>query len=133
MKLVTVEDVQCFEKLCDQIKNLDSKIRFAGVISEMGKIIAGGSKEGTKLLVDEREHEMLFMEVALRIRMRHEFNRQLGPVNFTISHRDKVVVMSMPFDDKIMYVSADKELNLSKVPFSILEIMRRKDNETKHR
>ena len=133
MRLVTVEDVQYFEKLCDQIKNLDSKIRFVGVISEMGKIIAGGPKEGTKLLVDEREHEMLFLEVALRIRMRHEFNRQLGPVNFTISHRDKVVVMSMPFDDKIMYVSADKELNLSKVPFSILEIMRRKDNETKHR
>ena len=127
MKLVTVEDVQYFEKLCEQIKDLDSKIRFAGIISEMGKIIAGGPKEGIKLLVDEREHEILFMEVALRIRMRHEFNMQLGPVNFTISHRDKIVVMSMPFDNKIMYVSAEKKLNLSKIPFAILEIMGRKE------
>ena len=133
MKLVTVEDVQYFEKLCKEIINLDSKIRFAGVISEMGKLIAGGQKKGIKLLIEEREHEMLFMEVALRIRMRHEFNRQLGPVNFTISHRDKVLVMSIPFDNKIMYISSDKKLNLSKIPFAILEIMRKKYDETRHR
>ena len=133
MKLVTVEDITCYEELCKEIKNLDSNIIFAGVISEMGRLIAGGPNDGITLIVDEKDHEMLFMEVALRIRMRREFNRQLGPVNFTISHRDKVVVMSIPFKNKMMYISAEKELDLAKTPFTILEIIRRECNETKYR
>lgn len=91
----------------------------------MGKLIAGGERNGVKLLVSKDRHEMLFMEVALRIRMRHEFDVDLGPVNFTISHRDKVVVMSIPYKDKILYVSAENDIDLYKIPHKILEIIRR--------
>lgn len=91
----------------------------------MGKLIAGGERKGVELLVDKEKHEMLFMEVALRIRMRHEFDLNLGPVNFTISHRDKVVVMSIPYKDKILHISAENDIDLCKTPHKILEIIRR--------
>jgi hypothetical protein len=125
MIALSANDVRHYERTCQKILELDKKIRFAGIISQMGKLIAGGERNGVKLLVSKDRHEMLFMEVALRIRMRHEFDVDLGPVNFTISHRDKVVVMSIPYKDKILYVSAENDIDLYKIPHKILEIIRR--------
>ena len=125
MIAVTANDTIFLEKLCKEIMELDPKIRFVGIISEMGRILAGGERPGIKLLIDNTKHEMLFMEVALRIRMRHEFDLTLGPVNFTISHRDKIAVMSIPYKDQVLYVSAEKDIDLCKIPHKILELIRR--------
>ena len=112
------------ESICKRILDLDPKIRFAGIISNKGKLLAGGEKEGVKMLVDKRNHEMLFMEVALRVRMRQEFDKQLGPVNFTVSHRAKMVIMSFPFGSDILYISGENDLDLTKVPSKILRIIK---------
>jgi hypothetical protein len=124
MIAITADDVQLYEKICKQIMDLDPKIRFVGVITQMGKLIAGGTRQGIKLLVSQDKHEMLFMEVALRIRMRHEFDLVLGPVNFTVSHRDNVV-MSIPYRDKILYLSAERDIDLCGTPQKIIELIRR--------
>jgi uncharacterized protein DUF6659 len=112
------------ESICKKILDLDPKIRFAGIISYKGKLLAGGEKEGVKMLVDKKNHEILFMEVALRVRMRQEFDKQLGPVNFTVSHRRKMVIMSFPFRNEILYVSGENDLDLAKVPSEILRIIK---------
>lgn len=125
MIALSANDVQLYERTCQKILDLDKKIRFAGIISQMGKLVAGGERKGIKLLLDKTRHEMLFMEVALRVRMRHEFDLDLGPVNFTISHRDKLIVMSIPYKDKILYVSAENDIDLCNIPYKILEIIRR--------
>ncbi len=103
--------------------NLDSKIRFVGVINARGKILAGGLRKGLKSLEDPKDDEMLFTEVALRARMRKEFDNQLGKVRFAMSVRDKVIIMSFPIDDDILYVSANTDLNHSKISMKILEIL----------
>jgi len=127
LRLVTAK-VSHYETLCNKIMDSDSTIRFAGIVTHMGRLIAGGFREGVTPIMDEKELETLFMQVALRIRMRSEFDSHLGPVNFTISHRDNAVVTSVPFDDKILYVSADKEFDLAKTPFKIMDILREKLN-----
>jgi hypothetical protein len=40
-----------FGKLCNDILNLDPKIRFAGVCDETGEIKYGGQREGIKNLL----------------------------------------------------------------------------------
>ena len=116
------------ESICKKILDLDPKIRFAGIISYKGKLLAGGEKEGVRMLVDKRNHEMLFMEVALRVRMRQEFDKQLGPVNFTVSHRGKMVIMSFPFRNEILYISGENDIDLTKVPSEILRIIKEECN-----
>ena len=103
---------------------LDKEMRFVGVINERGKLLAGGLKEGLKSLEDPKDDEMLFMELALRVRMRKEFDKQLGPVKFAMSFREKVVIMSFPLpDSNILYVSADPGLDYGKIPPKILKIL----------
>ena len=56
--------------------------------------MAGGMKSGLESLEDAKQDEMMFMELALRVRMRHEFDQELGAVHFSLSYREKVIVMS---------------------------------------
>jgi hypothetical protein len=112
-----------FEGMCKRVMALDREIRFVGVINERGKLLAGGLREGLKSLEDPKDDEMLFMELALRVRMRKEFDKQLGRVKFAMSLREKVIVMSFPMEDNILYVSANTNLDYGKIPPKILEII----------
>lgn len=104
--------------------DLDPQIRFVGVINERGKLLSGGLKDGLKSLEDPKDDEMLFTEVALRARMRKEFDSQLGEVKFAMSVRNKVIIISFPLDDaNILYMSANPGIDYGKIPKSILKLL----------
>lgn len=112
------------ELMCEEIRKLDPKVRFVGLINDKGHLIAGGMADGKKTLEDTKKDEMLYLELALRVKMRQEFDEELGPVRFAMSYRDKVLVMSFPLGKEVLLVSAEKELDFSKFPFSALKIIK---------
>lgn len=113
-----------YDSICKKVLNLNSSIRFVGVINERGKLLSGGLREGLKSLEDPKDDEMLFTEVALRARMRKEFDNQLGKVRFAMSLRDKVIIMSFPINERdILYVSANTDLDHGKISMKILEML----------
>jgi hypothetical protein len=111
------------DELCKQVLELDSRIRFAGLINENGRLTAGGMRLGFKSLEDSRDDEMLYMELVLRAKMRKEFDKVLGPVKFAMSYRDKLIIMSFPVNESILLISVEKEIDFSKLPFKILDII----------
>jgi hypothetical protein len=44
-----------YTKICDAIMTADPKIRFAGVINERGRLVAGGMKENVEPLESEKD------------------------------------------------------------------------------
>jgi hypothetical protein len=120
--LTEAEDL---EKICQQIMDINPKMRSARIINNRGHLVAGGMKVGLNSLEDPKQDEMLFMELALRVRMRHEFDKELGLVHFSLSYRDKVIVMSFPLaDDDVLLVSGEKDIDFGKIPFRILDIIK---------
>lgn len=111
------------EELCKKIHGLEPKIRFAGLINPNGRLVAGGMKSGYQSLEEERDNEMLYMELILRAKMRKEFDKAFGPVKFAMSYRDKLIVMSFPIDDHVLLVSVEKDVDFSKLPFKILDLI----------
>ena len=116
--------IENLEYVCKKIMYIDPSIRFVGVVNDKGKLVEGGPRQGVKPLIDDKESEMVLMEIALMSRLRREHDKHLGPVNFTVSHREKVVLLTFPAYDDTIYVSATKEIDLGKVPFDILQILR---------
>jgi hypothetical protein len=55
--------------------------------------------------------------------MRREFDKVLGPVEFAMSYREKLIIMSFPVDDNVLLVSADNGIDFSHIPFKVLEIV----------
>jgi hypothetical protein len=119
-----MENVEELEKLCKKITKLDPKMRSARLINSRGHLIAGGMKEGLMSLEAQKQDEMMFMELALRVRMRHEFDKEFGIVHFSMSYRDKVIVMSFPLSgDDVLLVSCEKDTNFGKISFKILKLI----------
>ena len=114
-----------FDAICKEVFELDDKIRSARIINGKGKLVAGGMRQGLKSLEDAKKDEMLFMELSLRVRMRHEFDEEFGKVEFSLSYRGKVILMSFPMGDNVLFVSSERQLDLGKNPFNILEIIKK--------
>ena len=99
-------------------------MRSARFINSRGHLVAGGMKEGLLSLEAKKQDEMMFMELALRVRMRHEFDNEFGVVHFSLSYRDKVIVMSFPLsNDDVLLVSREKDKDFEDIPFKILELI----------
>ena len=113
-----------YNKICENIKKLDPEIRFVGMINPRGRLVAGGMKEGVKPLESSKDEEMLFMELALRVRMRKEFDRQLGKVKFSMSLRDKALAMSFPIGlEDTLYVYAEPSADFGRLPNKIIKLI----------
>jgi len=116
--------VEKLEQICQEIIDLDPKMRSARFISARGHLTAGGMKDGLLSLEAKKQDEMMFMELALRVRMRHEFDIEFGIVHFSLSYRDKVIVMSFPLsNDDVLLVSREKDTDFGDIPFKILKII----------
>ena len=69
---------------------------------------------------------MLFMELALKVKMRKEFDKQLGSVNFAMALREKSLSMSFPIGiSDTLYVFADPNVAYGKLVEKILSSITR--------
>ena len=119
-----MDNVEELEKICQKIIKLNAKMRSARFINSRGHLTAGGMKKGLLSLEAQKQDEMMFMELSLRVMMRHEFDNEFGIVHFSMSYRDKVIVMSFPLtNDDVMLVSCEKETDFGKLSFKIFKII----------
>ena len=112
-----------YTKICDSIMAIDPQIRFAGVINERGRLVAGGMKEKVEPHESQKDDEMIFMELALRVKMRKEFDKQLGPVNFAMASRERALAMSFLLGEDILYVVSEPDSDYGLLPKEILKII----------
>ncbi len=108
-------------KKCERLLQEDD-IRFAGIINRMGRLLAGGFKKGIKPIEDDAERQKLYMELALRVSMRMEFDYCFGPVKYSASRREKAVMISVPFNKKVLLVSAEPNVDIDKTATKIMKI-----------
>jgi len=111
-----------YENLCTLVQKIDSDIRFVGIINSKGRLIAGGMVSSKKRLGDRKGDEMLYMELALRVRMRREFDDDLGKVEFSMSFREKLIVKSFPMKEDVIMVSMERKTQFEQIAFSILKL-----------
>jgi len=112
-----------YENICALVQKIDSKIRFVGVINSKGRLVAGGMAASKTRLGDRKRDEMLYMELALRVKMRSEFDDDLGEVKFSLSFREKLIVMSFPMKDDVLMVSMERKTQFEQIAFKILKLL----------
>lgn len=119
------------ESICKRVLKINPKIRFVGVISDKGRLLKSRIRKGVRLHVTDAEQEMLFMETALRWRMRREFDEKLGPVDFSLIQRRKVIMMGFLLADNILCVSTDLGVDISKITQRIRRTVSKKNKVSK--
>ena len=113
------------QKLCDAIFALNPNIRFAGVVNNMGTLVAGGMRQSVKSMEHKGDSSKLYLESALRSEMRKDFDKEFGKTIYSFSEREKIKVASFPLhNDNLLRVSIEKqEQSHEKIIESILKLI----------
>ncbi len=123
MAQTSVDKIHDYFAMCGKVRKLNPKIRFAGVVNERGKLVAGGMQEGVDSITDSQTDEMLFVELALRVKMRQDFDQYFGKAKYTTTRREKVNVMSFPMKTDILFVFTESDIDICNLPTEILDIV----------
>jgi hypothetical protein len=118
-----VSEYKIYEVRCKDAME-EKGVRFAGIIDESGKLLAGGFKPGVSPLEKDKEKFNQFMDRVIEISLRQEHKGTLGELNYVACRRDKVVLVSFPFpiSRHLLLVSAEPNVNIEKLADKICNI-----------
>ncbi len=112
----TLQEIKLNE-LCDSISKLNKSIESVTVINKFGRPVEKvNRKNGIRLLSKDKD-EMFFMQCVLEISMGKEFDHEYGPINYHLSERDNLTMITVPIRDHVIVVKANKDnspISLSK-------------------
>jgi len=106
--------------LCNRIFEIDEKIRFVGMIDQMGKLIVGDMKKGTPSLEKNDGSIRLYLGYAINNILRRDFDNVFGKVLYTFSEREKIKLLTIPIEENLLLVSIDKLADHDKLINKIL-------------
>lgn len=97
-------------RVCNQILESDSSVRFVGIPNKMGRQIVSSYRNGLTLLLTQQEIEMFAIESVLRMNTRKDFESKLGrPVySFTLYEKVKRATITLESEEyPILMLSFD--------------------------
>jgi hypothetical protein len=99
-------------RLCNQILQSDSSVRFVGIPNKMGRQIVSSYRYGLILLLTPQEIEMFAIESVLRMNTRKDFESKLGKPIYSFTLYQKVKRVTIALENKeypILMASFDLE------------------------
>lgn len=111
--------------IVEDILSIDSAMRFAAIIDLKGNISEAIMKKGKTSLKTQKEEERFCKQVALRRRIRNEFNKSLGKVNYVHIERERVTQIVVYPKRKTVYVTMEPTLNMDR-KMEIVHLIKKK-------
>lgn len=115
-----------YDKFCKDILYIDPNIRFAGIFDEKGEMIAGGPREGIKILFTLKELKKSGIQAIGRWILKNPDEDKMGKSRFAIVEYEKVRVITIPLKNHILFVSTELASNYVNIVNRILRLKREK-------
>lgn len=113
-------------ELCARVFAVDPAIRFAGVVDRMGRLVAGGMRQGLNPLESIKDMDRLYLEFALRNAMRREFDAEFGPTIYAMSERERIKIATFPLPgENLLLISIERSSPHDRIISRILELVPR--------
>lgn len=103
------------QEIAERISITSRYVRFAGVISGKGRLLAYVRRSGLKPLLGTAKTRNQFSHLAVHRGMSSQFDRQLGKIKFLWEERDKVQTISFAVGKSTVWVSIDRNVVRSEV------------------
>lgn len=97
--------------IVESILSIDPGMRFAAIIDLKGNISEAIMKEGKTSLKSQKEEVHFCKQVALRRKIRNEFNKSLGKVDYVHIERENVTQIVVYPKRKTVYVTMEPNID----------------------
>ncbi len=99
-----------YQKICTAISAISPFIRFVGVVSESGELLANKRRHDLEPLLDAKDTQYQFSHIAIKTDLEGFFDKNLGEVEFVWEERKKVQTISFAIKKLRVWVSIDKKV-----------------------
>ena len=113
---------ELFKQKLDEVLS-EKEIRFAGFVGLDGNLLKGRFREDVIPFENDEEQQQIFRELASRISTRKKFDYSMGPVKYSASRREKLVMMSFPLKNMILLITAEPNVNIDRLAYKIIQIV----------
>ena len=105
-------------------------IRFVGVINNRGNLVAGDYKKGIVPIADMDQYKIC-MEHALELFMKKDLDGTLGPLDYIVSKRKNVTIITIPVNDYLVLISAESGVKIEPIIGEIIQSLKGMAQENK--
>ena len=97
-------------EIADLISKISPYIRFVGVISKSGQLLANRRREDLEPLLDQKSTLYQFAQIAIKTELEEQFDEQLGETEFVWEERTKVQTLAFSVAENRVWITIDKNV-----------------------
>ena len=113
-----------YQKLCNDILNLDRKVRFVGICDNTGEIKNGGLKDGIKSILTDDEIKKSNLISLERWRLHNTLADRIGKARYAMEEYEKVKHITMPLEDEhLLLISTEVNADHGKIIESSIQLI----------
>ena len=102
-------------EIADLISKISPYIRFIGVISKSGQLLASHRREDLEPLLDQKNTQYQFAQIAIKTELEEQFDDQLGETEFIWEERRKVQTIAFSVSGKKVWITIDRNVIRSEI------------------
>ena len=99
------------ESLCDSILRLHKSIQSVAIINNHGKVIEKISRPAFIKQFPNHLNELFCMSCVLQISMGKDFDENYGTINYYISERSNLTIITFPLDKDVILITTNKNIS----------------------
>jgi hypothetical protein len=103
------------DKLCFQVFKFDRRVRYAGILDDTGRIVAGGMRKGISSLEPASEDLRLMANLTIQIGTDKTWDRYFGKIQYTLVKREKVNMLIFGFGNYLMLITTQPDFDLEQI------------------
>jgi hypothetical protein len=103
------------DKLCFQVFKFDRRVRYAAVLDDTGRIIAGGMRKGISSLEPASEDLRLMANLTIQIGTDKTWDQYFGKIQYTFVKREKVSMLIFGVGNNLMLITTQPDVDLEQI------------------
>src|ERR1700730_5519187 len=103
------------DKLCFQVFKFDRRVRYAGVLDDTGRIVAGGMRKGISSLEPASEDLRLMANLTIQIGTDKTWDQYFGKIQYTFVNREKVNILILVAANHLMLITTQPDVDLEQI------------------
>ncbi len=113
-----------FDKLRDDVLNIDSSIRYTAIQNSEGVKICGGFRENINPILSNDELKMMHYYASQRWHTRKNIEHKLGNTKYAMAEYDKLKRITFPINEKfLLMLTTEINTDHTSVITKVLELI----------
>jgi len=108
-------ETQKYKEKCSKILAISPRIRYAGIMNNFGRTLAGSLRKGVVPLLRQDEARNEYFIEAARNQLRKNFERSIGRTEYTFTENEKVKILTIASEEHLYYLTMDKDTPANEV------------------